>query len=102
MSSSTVPSPGSSQGPEPGEPVRETVLVRGSAIDAGERVATGLITSFSAAPGFLALVLLNVAMILAAAYYLARQETNRINTANQVTGLLRLCIEQYRKGEASP
>lgn len=47
-------------------------------------------------------------MIVAAAYYLAKQEENRINTANHITELLRLCIDPqsrdsyHRKEEPAP
>lgn len=62
-------------------------------VQAGGRVAENIVSGFANTPTLLLIVILNVAMIVAAAYYLAAQETNRINTANQITELLRLCID---------
>jgi hypothetical protein len=71
-------------------------------LQSGGRVAEQLAGGLTSQPMLIAVLILNVSMILAAAYYLAQQETNRINTANQVTDLLRLCIEQHRQREAIP
>lgn len=63
-------------------------------VQAGGRVAESIIGGLASTPTLLFIILLNVAMIAAAAYYLAEQERNRINTANQITELLKLCIER--------
>lgn len=62
-------------------------------VQAGGKVAESIIGGLASTPTLLLIILLNMAMILAAAYYLAKQEENRINTANQITELLRLCIQ---------
>lgn len=67
-------------------------------VQAGGRVAESIIGGLTNTPTLLFIILLNVVMIVAAAYYLAQQEKNRINTANQITDLLRLCIE-HKQGE---
>lgn len=61
------------------------------------RVAESIIGGLASTPTLLFIILLNVTMIVAAAYYLAEQERNRINTANQITDLLRLCIAQDKQ-----
>ena len=61
-------------------------------VQAGGRVAESIIGGFTNAPVLLLIVVLNIAFVLAAAYYLAQVEAHRINTANQITELLRLCI----------
>ena len=61
-------------------------------VQAGGRVAESIIGGFTNAPVLLLIVVLNIAFVLAAAYYMAKQEENRINTANRITDLLRLCI----------
>jgi hypothetical protein len=46
----------------------------------------------STQPMLVTLVVLNITMIVAAAYYLARQEEHRVAGIAQVTELLRMCI----------
>jgi len=72
-----------------------TVVVQpssSSAFEAGGRVAESLIGGFVNAPALLLICILNIAMIAAAAYYLARQEEHRVAGIAQVTELLRMCI----------
>jgi CHASE1-domain containing sensor protein len=63
-------------------------------VQASGRVAENIVSGLANTPTLLFIILLNVTMIVAAAYYLAEQERNRINTANQITDLLRLCISK--------
>jgi hypothetical protein len=65
-------------------------------VQASGRVAESIVGGLVHTPTLLLIVLLNLSMIFAAAYYLDRQEAHRINTANRITDLLSLCIVGYR------
>lgn len=61
-------------------------------IGASGRVAENIVSGLANAPTLLLIILLNLAMILAAAYFLAQMEKTRAATAAQIADLLRLCI----------
>jgi hypothetical protein len=61
-------------------------------VETGGRVAESIVGGLTGTPGFLLIILLNIAFVLAAAYYLAGQEERRAATASQITDLLRICI----------
>lgn len=63
-------------------------------VQASGRVAENIVSGLANTPVLLFIILLNVTMIVAAAYYLAKQEESRIATAMQITELLKLCIER--------
>jgi hypothetical protein len=59
---------------------------------ASARVVDNIVGGLVHTPTLLLIVVLNIAMIVAAGYYLARQEDHRVQTVQQVTELLKLCI----------
>lgn len=71
-------------------------------VQAGGRVADNIVTGLSGTPALLLIVILNIAMILAAAYYLSKQEEYRAATISQVTRLLTICFGQLPEPNHRP
>lgn len=63
-------------------------------VQAGTRVAEGVIGGLSSAPGMLVVVLLNMAMMAVGGYYLLRQEELRSLQQLRLTDLLQACISE--------
>ena len=61
-------------------------------IGAGTEVMGGVVTGLAAQPVLLLIVLLNLTMILAASYFLTRQEAQRSETVRDVLKLVQACI----------
>lgn len=59
--------------------------------DAESRVATGVISGFVGNPALLLIVILNVSMIVAAGYFLLRQEEIRHIERLELIGIVRSC-----------
>ena len=66
-------------------------------VQAGGRVAEGIVTGLTGTPVLLLIVLLNIAMIVAAAHFLGKLEDTRAKNALQLTDLFRLCITNARE-----
>jgi hypothetical protein len=61
-------------------------------LETGGQVAQAVIGGFAGSPAMLLIVVLNVAMILAAAYFLARLEETRAASIQRIGDLLDKCI----------
>jgi hypothetical protein len=64
------------------------------AVQAGIAVAHDAIGSLGAQPVLLLIVLLNLAFVVAAAYFLATLETSRVGLVTNVLDIVKVCVVQ--------
>jgi len=61
-------------------------------VQAGGRIAEGLIGGFQGAPTLLLILILNIVMIVVSGYYLLKQDEQRNLLGMELVGLIRSCI----------
>jgi len=61
-------------------------------VQAGGRVAEGLVSSFTGAPTLLLIVILNITMIIMGGFFLLKQDELQAKNVAEVISLVRACI----------